>query len=222
MKKYFLVIITLSILLAGCAGKGIESHLKNRYINYKLFYGEKLTSHFPKNYSIESTMATNIHNRNIRLRKYNFSGMSMNYRIVYNKMEYQQIKKKFKSISKASYLSTDTSYIVVFNFCNKAIIDGELHDGLASSHELRLAKHNINSNSDFPIPNFNLSYSSTFCGLNSSYEISVIDAKPGKYLEDKYLYDSSECLPEKWRHGISRGVACSDKDRAIIYWIVVW
>lgn len=75
-----------------------------------------------------------------------------------------------------------------------------------------------------PIPNFK-SYERDF-GLNSKYltenhKIYVLEYKPGKFMEKKYL-TSNPNFPDKWKNGFSRGIATNEKGNELIYWLCVW
>ena len=79
-------------------------------------------------------------------------------------------------------------------------------------------------NNLFPIPNF---WQSKFynneseCNLEKGFKIYVLDSKPGIYVEEKYL-SKYAYLPKKWEHGFSKGVAISEEQMAIIYWVIAW
>lgn len=77
---------------------------------------------------------------------------------------------------------------------------------------------------DIPVPNF---WSTKFadtankCNLQSNFDIFVINARQGIYINKKYLKENIN-LPHVWEHGYSKGVALSRKNSVIIYWVIVW
>lgn len=75
-----------------------------------------------------------------------------------------------------------------------------------------------------PIPSF-ISYESDF-GINDKYlsknhRIYVLESKPGKFMDAKYL-TSNDKLPKEWKNGYSRGIATNIKGQELIYWLCVW
>ena len=89
-----------------------------------------------------------------------------------------------------------------------------------SDYLKKLAKQNLTLENKLPVPWF---YDEIILNVyDPSFKLHVIDAQPGIYLPEEKLYDSSNCLPEKWRHGYSRGVALCDKTRQAIFWIIIW
>lgn len=223
MRKIIPIILVLTIFVFGCSNIDIKTKINKTYIQSKNFFPKEYTTHFPKSISDSSGFETNALTT-VRLAKYCFGIKKLFYSRTYSKAEYNEVSKPFRLSHKARYSAKDTSFIILSSYRNSALIEGELYDNLASPKEKQLAKHNLMNAKGLPVPLFTEEnhFGETLCRLSPNFELYVLDAEPGKYLEDKYLYDSSECLPEKWKHGISRGVACSDKDRTIIYWIVVW
>jgi len=59
------------------------------------------------------------------------------------------------------------------------------------------------------------------CKLQDGFTYYVIDAKPGKYLDDKYLKETNY-MPKEWKHGYTRGFAISEEQKVIIYWVAIW
>ncbi len=52
-------------------------------------------------------------------------------------------------------------------------------------------------------------------------KVYVIKAEPGNF----WKFDCKENRPEtlgKWKHGYSKGVAVSEKDDKIVFWVIVW
>jgi hypothetical protein len=61
-------------------------------------------------------------------------------------------------------------------------------------------------------------------GLTDDYKIYFIDSKQGKFINENYYETDTliTIMPKRWEHGYSRGYALSDKQKQIIYWVVVW
>ncbi len=149
----------------------------------------------------------------------------INYIVVsnYNKAKYDSIYSGFKSKSIIKLQANDTNVLLIFSYCDVMVGTDGVFKNLESKKNKYLAHHNISLKDKIPIPLFDIDQfkSNTFSGLPEDFRIYVLEAKPGKYLEDKYLRDCV-CLPKKWKHGFSRGVAMSDKRHVIIYWVTVW
>lgn len=121
------------------------------------------------------------------------------------------------------YSTDDSSLLLVFSYANTFRIEGQVFRNQESPEMQAVAKHNVTKASSLPVPRFDLEIfeSNTRSGLTEDFRILVIDAKPGKYLQEKYL-EECECLPEKWKHGYSKGIAYSLAKKVIIYWLIVW
>ena len=114
--------------------------------------------------------------------------------------------------------------LLVFSYCDVLDIDGNIYKNQETTERKKLAKHNITTSNTLPVPIFEIDAyhnDKNSCGLSDDFKIFVLEAKPGKYLEEKYLHEC-ECMPEKWKHGFSRGIAANDKEHIIIYWLAVW
>jgi len=67
----------------------------------------------------------------------------------------------------------------------------------------------------------NLYDKTTMSGLPGDYEIFVIKSGNEYVLPEKYKYDW-ELLPQKIRHGYSSGMAYSEKEFSVLFWVVAW
>ncbi len=73
-----------------------------------------------------------------------------------------------------------------------------------------------------PVPVFETGGSrGSYTGLNKEFQIYIIDAKQGMYVNSDLL-SKENLMPENWKHGFTKGYAISKKERTIIYWTVVW
>jgi len=226
MKKYFVFLLgTISVLLSlhGCNSIYTNEHLKNEYERVLKFFDSTLVNHFPKKLPDKCSFSTNVALAKIDYEKESgFSSFYADLKKKYSNKRYSKIKNIFISSSKAVYDANSEKLLLIFSYNNDMEINGEKYTNLESLKRRKLAKLNLIATS-FPIPLFEIDQfkSNTFSGLPEDFKIYVLEAKPGKYLEDKYLRDCV-CLPEKWKHGFSKGVAMSDKRHVIIYWVTVW
>ena len=60
--------------------------------------------------------------------------------------------------------------------------------------------------------------------LPADLEVYVIDAKAGNYWKNKDLAESEArpVLPDKWKHGYSRGIGVSHSCERVCWWLIVW
>lgn len=96
---------------------------------------------------------------------------------------------------------------------------------IASNKEVFDRIDNNCSNNNPPIIDFS-DYNNAFNNdssiyLNDNYEIYVIEAKQGMFLDKEYLKKIAY-LPSKWKHGCSRGIAINKIKKRIIYWTIIW
>ena len=180
-----------------------------------------IVSHFPKKVSINSQFETDVPS-SYRLSEYCFAHNYLMFEKSYDASTYSKQKSHFDSLTLKMYYPNSKSHILIFSYCDVMKIEGEIYRNQEPPEKQALAKSNLTA-TGLPVPLFEIDEykGNTFSGLPEDFKIYVLDAKQGKYLEDKYLYDCS-CLPEKWKHGYSKGVALSDKRKVIIYWVTVW
>lgn len=60
--------------------------------------------------------------------------------------------------------------------------------------------------------------------LPSDLVVYVIDAQPGNFWRNKELADKEPrpVLPEKWKHGYSRGIGVSRSCERVCWWVIAW
>jgi hypothetical protein len=194
----------------------------NEYKRCLSFFDEGLISHFPKELPDTCGFSTNVL-INDTLKLIGFDVRNLILMKHCQSIGYLKLKNNFDKLSKAVYLANETNLLLLFSYSDRDSIDGKLYEDLETPEKRLLAKHNVTITKSLPVPLFDIDYykGNTKCGLSEDFKLYVLDAKPGKYLPDKYLADC-DCLPEKWKHGYSKGVALSDKKRTVVYWIAVW
>ncbi len=57
--------------------------------------------------------------------------------------------------------------------------------------------------------------------LNNREKVYIIETKKGEFLEKENLVEDL-FLPQKWQHGLSRGIAIDTIEYRIVYWLVMW
>ncbi len=224
MKLPLFVFIFLLIAFISSCQSIHQQKLIDEYKRSLNFFNNELVNHFPED----------LHNQHVSLGSnvltidtlpmIGFDCKEMYLRVFYQEEEYNMIKEKIKASSSASYSATDTMLLLIFSYSDVIIIDGKTYKDSETIEKKRLAKHNTTYANSLPLPMFEDEYfavKSTSCGLTKDFMLYVLDAEPGKYLPDEDLQEC-ECLPEKWKHGYSKGAALSDEKQTVIYWIAVW
>ena len=73
-----------------------------------------------------------------------------------------------------------------------------------------------------PIPNFwPMKFDSeSITRLPEKFKIYIFEAK--QKILNRDLMTHKDYMPDKWKHGYSKGVAINDETYEIIYWFVLW
>ena len=222
----YCIVIILVISLYSCKSITGQRNLENKYSQSLSFFADTLVSHFPK--SLEcATFSTDVLGKADKI-KYYFRTFTIECYQKYSDQEYDRIQILVDSLSKKTYVANDSMLLLLFTYQDKLEVDDYLFTDQASPEKKRMVMTNFEQDSCLPIPFFRDKSSdtmytgSTYSGLKEGFILHVFDAQPGIFLPKELLYDSSECLPEKWRHGFSRGEALNEKEKEVIFWIVVW
>ncbi len=218
------IIFTLFALLivAGCHNTDITKTLREDYRNSKSFFEVSLVNHFPIELPDSCSFGSSVpKSENVKTLGFGIDGLELYKK--YSKTQFGIIASHFKEVTHEVYSTNDTSLLLVFSFCDTYKIGDNLYKNQEPPELKTLAKHNLTVASSLPVPLFEIDEykGNTMSGLTDDFKLYVLDARPGKYVDEKYLQEC-ECLPEKWKHGYSKGVAMSDEQQVIIYWIVVW
>jgi len=223
MKKIIIFCILIMYITACSQNKkNVRNIFENDY-KFKLsLFDSKLTNYFPKLLpeGVRTISATYL---NETLGKYCFGVKYIFLAAYYPKEEFQANKQKFDLISKAVYNPTDTTLLLVFSYADKTEIEGKIYYNGEKPERQLLAKKNVTTATSLPIPLFEPDIYKGIApyGLSEDFKMYVFDAKPGKFIKEEYLQEC-DCLPEKWKHGYSKGVALSEKQQIVIYWTIVW
>jgi len=182
----------------------------NKYIKALSLFNAKLIDHFPK--EIDSNYI-----KYLDATSPDVGEVSLFIEKKINLKEFKNLTNYYSSVSKEILNPSDSLLIV-----NRFSSENRLYKYKLTSLEKKIIEKS--SSYSLPIPNFwrcSFSSDSTACHLSSNFKLYVIEAKKGKYLEDKYL-TKGEYMPSDWRNGFSKGIAISEKNMTVIYWIVVW
>lgn len=213
MKKYLFFIITVSLF--SCTS---IRHDDFWFLDYDKNYNrvatifDKYIGFFPSNKISNCISCTWSLNPKVEYNlKVIFSFSENNF-----KLKQQEIIKK----SIAEYTVSDDSLLILNRFST--------HENYGYPSEQEILSDIIEQ--DYfkvlkPIPNFsNFSLYQTnnnLCKLKDDFIIYVLEAKPGKFLEDQKL-TKGKYMPSTWKNGYSKGVAISEQRKEMIFWVIIW
>lgn len=223
MKALITIVFLITSIFAGCKNMTPMQEFSNEYNSSLARFDKELVNHFPREYSDSCVFSTNAivrdtlelvcfdYKKAILLKQYSLS-------------EYIKVRECFDSLSKTVYLASDSTLLVLFPYCDKIAIEGVVYDNQEVAEKQLLAKHNLKKGKSLPVPlfEFDMYHGNSICGLSSDFKIFVLDAMADVYDNARDNSKSSECLPKEWLHGYSKGVALSDEQKVVIYWIAVW
>ncbi len=129
-------------------------------------------------------------------------------------------KNNFEKKAIAKYASTDTCLLIANRFAN----NDNYSYNIVLNHDDSLKIDRECYKNKYPIPNFwhtDYTTNKTACKLPKGFNIYVLNAMAGRFLENKNLTDG-RYMPENWQHGYSKGVAINEAKDTIIYWIIIW
>lgn len=219
-----LIILPLVIIMftAGCQNVDIKKQIQEKYKRSINYFDNELINHFPLQLPDSSGYNTTVPKKDT-LKMFGFGVDGIQLWKTYSSSQYKTISSQFRDLSSITYSANDSGLLLVFPYCDVVEIDGITYRNQEPPERHALAKHNVTIASSLPVPLFEIDEykGNTMSGLTEDFKIYVFDAKQGKYIDDKYLQEC-ECLPKKWKHGYSKGVALSDKKQVVIYWVAVW
>lgn len=223
MKKSLIILpFVISVFTASCQNVETEKKIQNRYqVSFETLK-PVMVDHFPEQLPDSSIFLTTFPKKD-HTKMFGFAPDMVILCKTYSQSQYQERKHHFQGLSNNIYTSDDSSLLLIFSYADVIEIDGMTYSNQESPQRQELAKHNVNMASSLPVPIFNIDEykSNTRSGLPLDFKIHVLTAKPGKFIDEKYL-EECECLPDKWKHGYSKGVAMSDEKNTVIYYLFIW
>ena len=220
MKNIITLPLVVIVLTVGCQNIDIKKQIQERYKQSVKFFEGDLVSHFPAELPDSCWYSTTVPKTDtLEMAGFGVDELFLTYSL----SQYKAIASQFKDLSNNIYSATDSSLLLIFSYCDVVELEGDMYRDQEPPERQALAKHNVSKASSLPVPLFEIDEykGNTMSGLTDDFKLYVLEAKPGKYIDDKYLQEC-ECLPDKWKHGYSKGVALSDEKKAVIYWIAVW
>ncbi|QSW89313.1 hypothetical protein J0383_00525 [Flavobacterium endoglycinae] len=212
MKKIiFLRLLFIPIMFASCNGQVISKEDINEYIKSKGEFDKILTSHFPN--KLVAYPYTIINNKNKSKNDICF----MLYENDVDSLKIDSIINKYYFVAKYTY--QDSCLFLINRFETKNTYENrkkvEILDSLLVNRDCYKMK--------YPVPNFKVYNLTDGRGLklDESFNIYVLDAKSGNRFENFNLLPNLQ-MPPEWQNGYSKGIACSKKDKTLIYWGIIW
>lgn len=208
IKTNILLIICISILmiLHSC----VDLSEDKDYTNYLSYFGDSLTSHFPRKYT---SMFTDYSYTVDTAAHYNTE--DFNLALCKAKKQITEIKKKY--IKKKIYDINDKCIVVANDFLSKKNL-------LLNQYKKYQSKFSIDCKDKYiVIPNFWDSYyanNTTKSKLDKDFKYIIVDSEEGLYSKKIDYYNSY--MPSVVKHGYSKGIAFNEKEEIIIYWLVIW
>lgn len=191
------IILVLGLLISSCS----ENKIIKNYETSLSVYDKDLIDHFPK-LSLSDLISYDSH--------YSINGGEENYN------GFHLITKLSKS--KIADIEKMGKIIPFLDSCQHIIN----FDPILYSEANILLLQCKDSVDVTPIPNFSFCIKKYPKDFFKNLNLSILDTNPGKYLNDEYLTKKDVGLPEKWRHGFSKGIAINKEEDIGIYWIEIW
>ena len=223
MRIFYLFVLLMTLLFA-CREENPFQKREREYHKSLLFFRDSLIQHFPRELgnagyktSVLGSTDTVKDFFNMHLlylyRKYSYNESLLQG---YLDQEYAEVHSRVDSLSQVVYDANDSTLLLVFHYLDKIKEKGYVYDFFA--------RRNKNVSKSLPVPLFGDDYNirETYSGLRDGFKLYVLGAEAGCFLPKCKLGDSSACLPEKWKHGYSRGVALNDQTKEAVFWIIVW
>lgn len=215
---------TLLVIMIGiCFGACTSPYLKYYYKQQLSVYEDSLVRHFPK--KINAGIVKTYILRPVPPEDKSFYYHALLLAKIYKEKDYDVLHSQIDSITKKVYGINDDN-LLVFEYTDSVGCEGSKYLLIEKPYIKELAKQNLTLGDRLPVPWFtnkdHYNGEDILDYYDPSFKLHVIDAQPGIYLPEEKLYDSSKCMPEKWRHGFSRGVALCDETRQAIFWIIIW
>lgn len=203
----------LQIIFQGCDNKAFLIENNNRFKEYKLDFSDTLINQFPVKilYPVVDIVSnTNLKKNDIGLLLYEYD---------VKVSDIKNLRKKIIKEAIQNYKSKDSCFLIVNRFETEETYSKfevvEINDSLIDKH----CNENL-----LPIPNFiasNYPKNKNDLNLDDSFEIFVLESKPGKHFKNFDVQPSLQ-MPKKWKNGFSKGIAISEKNRVVIYWSIIW
>lgn len=164
------------------------------------FFGDSLTSHFPNNYIFNS-------------------GKYIDTFGFHNTFSFflQDIDSDLQHFKYKRRINLEDSCLIAIN-------DFITYNTQGDSFDDYKTKINLNCKcKEYPVPNFYFMEYSKTVGLSKlpkDFKLYVVDSKNGVF--SKKIDVNKSSLPNRIKHGFSKGYAVSKERSTVIYWVIIW
>lgn len=222
MIKRIIIFCIISFKLFGCKENIINNKGYDKSISYFEGIKEGITSHFPKEIEFGSSYFYTIDSLGY------YNTQEINITITKAEKEIENLKKLYK---KEQVYTIDNNCIIVVNdFIKKDDIpfmpDEEVLLSESNDKIYMTTYSNKCTKSYKVIPNFwNNFYGidrAAKNGLNQSFKYIILAQEGGEGVYSPKLNSKISFMPSFAKHGYSKGIAYSDKDKIVIYWLIFW
>ena len=219
MKKT-LIIIGLCFFFAGCnqnekekdymewrLGEASKSYKED--LN-KLEIPAKLLSHFPAEITKLPIMlripGAEISNEIIRTVLYEFD---------VERSKIDSIVAILESKKVQNYLPSDSNLIVI----KQKVLRKEDYKKVEVIHPIPFFETYSFSHPEDVVKTEDIYSETSKSGLSKDFKIYVLESEKGKYWKG---LEPANYMPKEWENGYSKGIAINEKNKTIIYWVVIW
>ncbi|MEN8251764.1 MAG: hypothetical protein ABFS32_22785 [Bacteroidota bacterium] len=226
LRKYAMLVVSIALL--SCSNNVHKKNasqelvtnvmlkgLNERYDSIRLYFKPELLFHFPEKLDTSVISLTD----NVMNPK-DLARMELTCKIADDQVS--EYIHEFEEIGIALYAAGDSCVLIPRRYITQERIMKPKNQNYIDS----LSRYNFLPcvQSKYPIPNFWLNtYSdeTTFSRLPKDFKIVVLQSESGKFYNEAILQVDSH-MPNKWENGYSNGVAISEKEGVVIYWLIVW
>ena len=212
MQKILFGIIIFTVFLTSCSNLYTNDKFIKDYEECISYFGVDLTSHFPSKDSLKDVYALSLDTMG------HYNSEHLYILLTTSKNEIKNLKNKYQS--KKIYSINDSCIITVNDFITESNIP--FSDEIAG----KKSKVPLLCKSDYIItPNF-WSYlpdyrdNTTVSKLDKNFKYIMLDSKLGLF--SNKIDSTFSSMPDKIKHGYSKGLALNEKENVVAYWIVIW
>ncbi|NDJ00135.1 hypothetical protein GWA97_13680 [Flavobacterium sp. LaA7.5] len=198
MKKIILVFVSILLTISCNESNPYLKRLNEDFKFFKSKFEPYLISHFPKTINNDNNFL--ICNTDVK-----------NHYVNFFLIESDVKKERLDSVSK---MLNDNPHVTKYKSNQSCLlkIKKETKDFLTLSDTCFINK---------PIPDFSKYPEIDKFYLKSTYDIYVIDAKPGDVSAKFYLKPMAN-MPANWENGYSKGITIDYNTKRISYWTIIW
>lgn len=215
--KFSILLIVVS-LIVSCSNRK-RTHIKNevdiKYEKLRSAFDPDFTSHFP-----ERVFQSEIRQLHCSTLSTYEDFPSAHVTLYKTSKEIKKLEINYERQFGKGINAAESNLLIINNWLSL----NETGASVERDEQFKKKMENLGKQNN-PIPNFyELKFSNnekTETQLSSDFNIFVLEAKKGMFWDLSEMSDS-RYIPTEWKHGLSKGVAISIKQKIIIYWLIIW